>query len=65
MEIYQLTNETIDMLSDQIGEMYTNGGCTKKEIMRAKLLLEEALLKYQSRFGEEIEIYFRTYRVFS
>jgi len=65
MEIYHLTNETIDMLSEQLGQLYQEGGCTKREITRAKLLLEAALLKYQSRFGEEIEVYFRVYRIFS
>ena len=64
MEIYKLTGETIDMLSDKIAEMYKETGCTKKEILRAKLLLEEALLKYRSRFGEDIELTFRSYKIF-
>ena len=63
MELYRLTNETIDLLSERIGTLYTDHGCTKKETMRAKLLLEEALLKYQSHFGEDIELHFRTYRI--
>ncbi len=45
--------------------MYSEAGKTKKEIIRAKLLLEEALIKYQSRFGEDTEIYFRSYKVLS
>lgn len=65
MEILHLNNETIDLLSEKIGEMYKGLGCDKKETFRAKLLLEEALIKYQSRFGEDIEIYYRIYRVFS
>lgn len=65
MEIYKLTNSTIDMLSEKVGEMYESVGCTKKEVLRAKLLLEESLLKYQSRFGEETELYFRSYRILS
>lgn len=44
--------------------MYDSTGCPKKETVRARLLLEEALLKYQSRFGKDIELYFRSYRVF-
>ncbi len=64
MEFYKLNNETIDMISDKIGEMYLQSGCTKKETYRAKLILEEALLKYQSRFGTDIELYFRVYKIF-
>ncbi len=64
MDYYKLTYETIDMLSDKIGEMYENAGSTKKETYRAKLLLEEALLKYRSKLGEDIEVYYRSYRIF-
>ncbi len=64
MEFYKLNNETIDLLSEKIGEMYSQAGCTKKEIYRAKLILEEALIKYKSRMGEEIELYYRTYKIF-
>ena len=64
MEVYKLNNETIDMLSDKLGEMYASVGSTKKEIMRARLLLEEALLKYQTRIGEDVELTFRSYRIF-
>ena len=63
MEIYKLTNETIDMLSDRLVELYGDGN--RKEATRARLLLEEALLKYQNHFGTEIELYFRTYRILS
>lgn len=65
METYKLTNETIDMLSEKIAEMYTKCGASKKETLRARLLLEEALIKYQKHFDEEIEITYRTYRVFA
>ncbi|MBQ0083324.1 MAG: cation:dicarboxylase symporter family transporter [Clostridiales bacterium] len=64
MDFYKLNNETIDLLSDKLGEMYMNAGSSKKELMRAKLLLEEALLKYQSHFGDDVEISFRSYRIF-
>ena len=64
METYKLNGETIDLISEKIGETYKQCGCTSKETMRAKLLIEEALLKYRSRFGEDIELYFRQYRIF-
>ena len=63
MELLKLTNETIDLLSDRIADTYTAAGCTKKEVLRARLLLEEALLKYQSRLGEDVELYYRAYRL--
>ena len=65
METYKLNNETIDILSEKIEEVYSSVGSTKKETYRAKLLLEEALLKYQSRFGKEIEVYYRIVHIFS
>lgn len=65
METYKLTNETIDLISEKVTEMYKSLGGSKKDTLRARLLLEEALLKYKSRFGEDIDVYFRTYRIFS
>ncbi len=64
MEVYKLTNENIDILSEKIGEVYLKAGCTKKECFRAKLLLEECMLKYQNRFGEDTEFYYRSYKIF-
>ncbi len=64
MEILKLTNENIDIISEKIGDVYASAGCTKKECFRAKLLLEESLLKYQARFGEDTELYYRSYKIF-
>ena len=64
METYKLTSETIDLISEKIGSTYTECGCTKKEIFRAKLLMEEALLKYRNKFGQDIEVNFIQYRIF-
>ena len=64
MDTYKLNNETVDMLSEQLAKMYADVQSSKKEITRARLLMEELLLKYQSRFGEDIELTFRVYRVF-
>lgn len=65
METITLTNENIDMLSEKVADMYTRLGCTKKETMRARLLLEETLLKYQMHFGAETELHYKEYRVLS
>lgn len=64
-ELLKLTAETIDTLSEKITDMYSSCGLSKKETTRARLLLEETLLKYRSRFGEDIELYYRQYRIFS
>lgn len=61
MDILKLTNENIDLMSEKVGEMYERAGSSKKEIMRARLLLEESLIKYQKHFGEETEFYVRQY----
>lgn len=63
MQTYKLNGETIDLISESIGNTYQQCGCTKKETLRAKLLIEEALLKYRSKFGEDIELYFRQYTI--
>ena len=63
MEYLKLSNETIDLISDKIEALYTECGANKKDMLRTKLLLEEALLKYQSRFGTDVELYFRTFKI--
>ncbi len=65
METYRLSNENIDMISEEIEKVYLENGCTNKDTIRAKLILEEALLKYRSLFGDDIKVTFRTYRVLS
>lgn len=64
MEMLKLTNESIDIISSKLGEMYENAGSTKKEVFRAKLLIEEALIKYQQRTGEDVDVYYRQYKIF-
>ena len=64
MENLKLVNETIDSLSEKVSEMYKTYGASKKETLRARLLLEETLIKYQNRFGSEIELSYRQYRIF-
>lgn len=63
MEIFKLTNETIDLLSEKIGKLYEDNHKSTKETLRGKLLLEEALIKYQSRFGQDVEIYCKTINI--
>lgn len=63
-ELMKLTPETIDFLSDKVARMYTVCGAGKKDTTRARLLLEETLIKYRNHFSEEIELSYRQYRIF-
>jgi len=63
-ELLKLTPENIDMLSEKITEMYVSCGCGRKDTARARLLLEETLVKYYNHFGDDIELSYRWYRVF-
>ena len=65
METIKLTNENIDILSEKVYKMYSDCQATKKDSIRARLLLEEVLIKYKNRFGEDIEIFYRSYKIFS
>ncbi len=65
MKIYKLTNDTIDLISEKITALYKRLEVDKKDTLRARLMMEELLLKYKSRFGEDIELYFREYHIFS
>lgn len=59
-----LSDNTIDLLSEKISQMYESCEVGRKDTIRARLLLEEALIKYQKRFGEEIELTYRQYNIF-
>lgn len=63
-ELLRLSSQTIDMLSGKITEMYSECGASRKDTLRARILLEETLIKYQNHFNEDIELYYRRYRIF-
>ena len=63
MEQYHLSNETIDLLSAELGRVYTENGCSRRDMLSAKLLLEESLLKYQAAFGADTALDVRIYRI--
>jgi len=63
-ELLKLTNETIDLLSERLSQMYTSCGVSRKDTLRARLILEETLIKYKNRFHEEIELTCRQYQIF-
>ena len=53
MEEYSFSNSSIDLACDDIGVFLTSVGVEKREALRIKLTLEEILLEYQAKFGEE------------
>ena len=52
MEKYILTNDNINSACDDIEKALANFQVERREALRIKLMLEEELLAYQSRFGE-------------
>ena len=53
MEQYNFSNSNIDLACEDVGAFLTSVGVGKREVLRIKLTLEEILLEYQARFGEE------------
>ena len=56
MTNYLLTNENIDIISDEIGAFLDKCKVDRKDAMRIKLAAEEILLNYQECFGEEQKV---------
>ena len=55
MEQLKFSNSNIDLACEDVGVFLTSVGVDKREVLRIKLTLEELLLDYQERFGEETE----------
>ena len=53
MEQYNFSNSNIDLSCEEVGVFLTSVGVEKREVLRIKLTLEEILLDYQAKFGEE------------
>ena len=53
LEQYQFSNSNIDLACEEVGKFLASAGVERREALRIKLILEEVLLKYQSKFGEE------------
>ena len=53
MEQYLFSNGNIDLACEEVGKFLASAGVERREALRIKLTLEEVLLKYQSRFGED------------
>ena len=55
-ETYQLTNENIDRIAGRIAEYLTELDMERSNIVRIRLMMEEALLRWQDHFGPESEV---------
>ena len=53
MEQYHFSNSHIDLASEEVGHFLARVGVERREALRTKLMLEEVLLEYQTRFGED------------
>ena len=53
MEQFNFSNSNIDTVSESVGEFLARAGVERREALRIRLTLEEALLEYQARLGEE------------
>ena len=53
MEQINFSNSNIDLACEDVGVFLTSVGVEKREVLRIKLTLEEILLEYQAKFGEE------------
>ena len=53
MEQFNFSNSNIDLVCEDVGVFLTSVGVEKREALRIKLTLEEILLDYQAKFGEE------------
>ena len=53
MEQLNFSNSNIDLACEDVGIFLTSVGVEKREALRTKLTLEEVLLGYKEKFGEE------------
>lgn len=65
MEQMKLNNTSIDRASESVGQFLADAKVERREVLRAKLTLEEVLLKYQERLGEEAPCRVKCVRRFS
>lgn len=59
MEQYTFSNSNIDLASEQVTKFLASAGVERREALRIRLGIEEVLLKYQEKFGEEAAFKFR------
>ena len=55
MEQYHFSNDNIALACEMVGKFLASAGVERREALRIKLTLEEVLLNYQSKFGQEAD----------
>ena len=65
MQQYLFSNSSIDLACEEVGKFLASADVELREALRIKLTLEEVLLKYQSKFGEEAAFRVRCVKRFS
>ena len=65
MEQYIFSNSSIDLACEETGTFLASAGVERREALRIKLTVEEVLLEYQSKFGEEAVFRVRLVKRFS
>ena len=53
LEQLNFSNSNIDLACEDVGTFLSSVGVEKREALRIKLTLEEILLEYQEKFGED------------
>ena len=53
MKQYNFSNSNIDLACEDVGVFLASAGVERREALRIKLTLEEILLEYQAKFGED------------
>ncbi len=57
-EEYKLTAETIDRIAEQVEQLLYSIETERANVLRVRLSIEEALLRWQERFGEDATVTF-------
>lgn len=65
MENYSLSNAGIDTACERVESFLSGSGVERRVVLRVKLTVEEVLLEYQSRFGENATFQLRQMNRFS
>ena len=65
MKDYQFENSIIDLACEEIGAFLAQCGMERREALRLRLTLEEVLLEYQEKFGEEASFKIRSVNRFA
>ena len=55
-ESYELSNQNIDIIAVRIRDFLSDLGLERSNIIRIRLMMEEALLRWQDRFGSECSV---------